>query len=110
MKTFLLGAIILAGITSSSYGVCYNEGCTGKINKLYITKGNKVYIGTDGDESKINCTSPAGVYVTIPNAGTAAAKTMFSTILTAQTTQSAIELRTVDGSAECEVAYVVLQK
>ena len=109
MKKILVGLSIIAGLTVSSQAFCDQYGCRqAKITKVYITSDKNVYIGTDGDETQANCSSVSNIYFTIPDVTSEKGKVMFSAILTAQTTNKKIELRTVDGSDGCQIGYIVL--
>ena len=110
MKNRLLGTILTAiMLTVSANAGCSTKACQGKIQRIFLSSSGDILIGTDGDESKLTCQSPGNVYLTIsknnPNV-----KTMYSAILTAQTTNSPITLRALETSTNCEVLYVTLDK
>ncbi len=80
------------------------------IDKLYVESSGTIYIGTSGDESKLNCHAESGVYVTIP-AGTPGADFLYSTLLSAQTTGRAVSVIQVDDHKPgCVVQYVTLDR
>ncbi len=66
-----------------------------------------IYVGTNGDETKANCTAVSGVYFTL-NPSSANAKEMYSSMLAAFMSEKKVRLRIKEGDAQCELQYVVL--
>jgi len=91
--------------------VCIPDNCAHVyIDKLYVESTGTIYIGTSGDESKLNCHAVSSVYVTIP-AGTPGADYLYSTLLAAQTTGKTISVIQVDDHKPgCVIQYVTLDR
>jgi len=83
-----------------------NNTCYGKVTRVYVS-GGTLYIGTDGDEAQLNCTSPAGVYVTIPTSDSMF-DAKYATLLTAMSLGKKVGLRIVDNDANCKVSYIYM--
>ena len=111
MKKVLLSALALGFMGSSAYAGCNATECVGKINKLYMTAGGTLYVGTDGDEKSLNCAAGAGnggvsgVYMSLKE-GDVGKNAMYSLLLTAKTTGKSVKIRVQEGSADCRVLYV----
>jgi hypothetical protein len=97
--------------TTAVAGVCVPDHCADVyIEKLYVESTGTIYIGTSGDEKVLNCSATSGVYVTIP-AGTPGASLLYTTLLTAQTTNKRISIIQVDDNiAGCVIQYITLDK
>lgn len=111
IKMFFVAVMVVGFslITNSLvFAACSDVSCVGKIQRLYIDAGT-LYIATDGDEKLLNCTPPAGVYVTMPVADESF-KTKYAMVLTALSLDLPVGLRIVNGSATCSVAYVYMDK
>ena len=96
----------LAVFSANVYAECTSDRCYGKIERLYAN-GNNLYIGTDGDESFLNCTAPGGVYITIytdnPNF-----KNLYAMMLTSMSLNNTIGLRIENGSSNCNLIYTYM--
>ncbi|MBU1668723.1 hypothetical protein KKC13_09915 [bacterium] len=109
MKKYLLSLILVGGMFSNAQADCSPDACSNvEVTKLYVTSYGRIYIGTSGDESKLDCISPANVYVTIPNSSEGK-EAMYSALLATQTTNKKATIRIVNNSSICEVAYVVIE-
>ena len=106
MTKYLLIPLLLYS-TSSFSEDCTTWGCTSKISELYINTDGSIYVSTDGDETKANCTTVSDIYFTL-NPSTGNAKEVYSSILAAFMTGKKIQLRIKEGHAECELSYVRL--
>jgi hypothetical protein len=105
MKKTLISILAITALSVGANASCGSTGCYNiDIAKLYVASNGNIYIGTSGDESKLGCTSPGNTLVTIPNAHPGK-NAIYSLLLTAKTTKQKLTIRTVDGSANCEVAY-----
>ena len=100
----LMASTILLVSAGVSFADCSSVGCTGKIERLYID-GTTLYIASDGDESLLNCTSPANVYVTLPTSDPDFDR-KYAMLLTAFSLKATVGLRINDGSAACSLNYV----
>jgi len=111
MKKLLLSALALGLMGSSAYAGCTATGCTGKIEKLYMTAGGTLYVGTDGDEKALDCAGGAGnggvsgLYMSLKE-GDVGKNAMYSLLLTAKTTGKPVGIRVQTGSSDCRVLYV----
>ena len=104
--------ILILGIFTSTHLLAANQcaswGCKAKISVLYTSVNGSIYIGTPFDEKAANCTPVAGVYFTL-NANGITAKEVYSSLLAAYMSGKEISLRIVEGSSNCELAYVTLE-
>ena len=91
----------------SAQATCASYGCNGKITTLRALTDGSILIGTDGDESNMNCTAVSGQFalLRLSDAGGNAA---YSALLTAKTTNTPILVRIVEGTANCQVGYIGL--
>jgi len=106
MKKTLISILGIVAFSTAANASCGATGCYNiDIDKLYVAGNGNIYIGTSGDEASLGCTSPGNTLVTIPN-GHPGKNAIYSLLLTAKTTNKKVTIRTVDGSANCEVAYV----
>ncbi|WP_138552375.1 hypothetical protein [Pseudoalteromonas rubra] len=113
MKSFksLLLSLLCFSSFAAFAGVCVPDHCSNVyIERLYVEASGKIFIGTSGDEKILNCNAASGVYEIIP-AGTPGADLLYSTLLTAQTTNSPIGVLQVDDNLPgCVVQYITLDK
>ena len=79
------------------------------IDKLYVNSNGIIYIGTDGDESVLNCGAVSGVYVTL-DLSDPGGDAIYSTLLTAQTTNKKVSIQVADGVTGCPIQYVTLDR
>lgn len=105
----LLATTALIGLTASSlYAGCTSTGCSDvTVEKLYMTYNGTLYVGTSGDEKKLNCGSAetAGVYMSLKE-GDVGKNAMYSLLLTAKTTGKKVKVRIQEGTPDCRVLYV----
>ena len=98
--------VCLAVFSSNVYAACTSNSCYGQIERLYIS-GGTLYVSTDGDESLLDCTSPASVYVTLttdnPNF-----KNYYAMMLTSMSLNNNIGFRIENGSSRCSVVYTYM--
>lgn len=106
-----IGFVILFMSAYLQAGVCVPDHCADVfIERLYVESSGTIYVGTSGDESKLNCNAVSGVYVTIP-ASLGGSSALYSTLLTAQTTNKKISVVQVDDhQAGCIIQYITLDK
>jgi len=109
MFRFILG-VILTSLCLSVSAACVPTGCVGVyIDKLYVNASGIIYIGTSGDEKALSCSAVSDVYATL-NITEPGANAIYSTLLSAQMSNKLVFVRTIDNSAGCKVAYVVLDR
>ena len=93
-------------LSSSVYAACDANRRVGKIERLYMN-GGTLYISTDGNESLLDCTAPAGDYVTIPTTDPNF-KNLYAMMLTSMSLDNTIGLRIENGSERCNVVYTFM--
>ncbi len=108
MKIIMALAVALSpSITKADE--CTSAGCISTIESLYTNSSGLIYISTPLDETKANCTAYAGNYFVL-NPESPNAKEIYSSLLAAYMSDSKIQLRINEGSPNCELAYVRLNK
>ena len=106
MKKILMSVLALSVSTVVANAGCSGTSCSNvKIEKLYMTAGGTLYVGTDGTESALNCASPAGKYVSLAE-GDVGKNAMYSLLLTAMTTNKKVSIKVVPNSETCKVQYL----
>ena len=105
MKKVLMSILAMSALSVSSYAVCNADSCTGKVDRLFMTATGTLYVGMEGNEGALNCTAPAGVYMSLKE-GDVGKNAMYSLLLTAKTTGKSITVRPQAGSSDCRVLYV----
>jgi len=105
MKKFLMSVLALSSVSSYLYGACSGTACTNvKITEVYATFGGTIYIGTDGNEGSLSCTSPGNAYVSI-GATDAGKNALYSMMLTAKTTGKKVKIRIQNNTQGCRILY-----
>lgn len=100
-----IGLFMMSG--NVAFADCSDTVCVGTIERLYINSLGVLYIASDGDESNLDCTSPAGKYVTLlPTDENFDRK--YAMMLTAMSLEKNVGLRVVTGSSQCELSYVYM--
>jgi hypothetical protein len=110
VKSIFAAAFMMASTTATA--ACGGGLCTDVyIEKLYIdVDTGTVNIATSGDETKLSCTAPGGIYATLHGAAKGTDR-IYSTLLAAQLANKKVEsIRVHDNSSNCSVAYVVLSR
>jgi len=102
----VLGIGLLLTFSASSMAACSTVLCEGKVSRLYFS-GDFLYIGTDGDEKALNCTSPGGTLVSIP-ASDQFIDEKYALLLTAVSLDKKVGIRINENSATCTVNYVYM--
>ncbi len=107
-------AVSLALLSSFSYAECAATGCDQAIiEQLYVTASGTVYIGTNGDETKMQCKAESGIFSTL-SLSQPGANAIYSLLLVAQTTSKPVYIRTDETSPSvakgCNVLYVTMNK
>ena len=94
----------------TSYAACGATGCIDVlIDELYVNSNYLVYVATNGTETAANCTPLAGVYLTL-DPSDSNYNAVYSLLLAAQLADRLVTIRIVDGSANCKISYVVLDR
>ena len=109
MKKILMGVITIGALSISANAACAGNNCTNvDVEKIVVTQAT-MYIATSGTETALtNCTPVAGVFVTLSSVD-ASSKSIYSALLTAQTTKKKVKIRTKDTpGAACQIDYIEL--
>lgn len=115
MKTFqkLTLAAFIFGLTmifsSTVFADCSNIQCVGMIERLYTNSNGTLYVATDGDETALDCTPPAGVYMTLDPADPNFNR-KYAMLLTAFSLNQEIGIRIINGSSTCAISYFYIDK
>lgn len=94
---------------SALAGTCSGSFCTAKVTKLYITTSGTLYIGTSGDETKLDCKPSAGVYITLKK-DAQGFDAIYASLLAYQLSGDSVTLRIENGSENCILNYAVFEK
>jgi hypothetical protein len=110
MNKFIL-TMMAFYFSCSIHAQCIPDHCGGVyVERLYVESSGTIYIGTSGDESKLNCQAVAGVYVTIPPTHKGA-QALYSMLLTAQAANKVLSTIQVDDNQPgCIVQYITLDR
>lgn len=68
-----------------------------------------LYIGTSGNETKLDCKPVSGVYITLSNK-TPGFDAIYASLLAYQLAGDSVTLRIVSGSDNCTLSYAVFDK
>ncbi|MFT5697854.1 MAG: hypothetical protein ACI8ZB_000708 [Desulforhopalus sp.] len=109
---FLTTATLFCFVTifyTTALADCNTTQCYGLIERLYVNEAGTLYIATDGDETALNCTSPADVYIVmLPNDTSFNRK--YAMLLTAMTMEKKVGLRINEGSVNCSLNYAYVDR
>ena len=104
MKKIILSVLTVTALITSANADCIASGCNQiNISKLYILFNGDVHITTTGTETNLNCRDTSSIRLPHTHKGQ---KTIYSALLTAQTTKKKVGLQIVEGSAKCDIAYI----
>lgn len=109
MKKYLISVLALMALGTGANAACDAKACNDKIERLFITANGNVYVATKGNEAKLGCTLAYGKYMKL-SVTSPAQKSMYSALLTAQTTGANALIRIVDNDSACEIQYVTIDK
>ena len=106
-----LGLISMVSFSSTTaMAECVSNGwCDDvKITRLYAHSNGNIYIGTSGDEKRLNCTPVNGEDIQL--SGTSPmAEILYSTLLTAKINDLTVGRIRIDPSeSDCQIAYMWL--
>jgi|7_EtaG_2_1085326.scaffolds.fasta_scaffold01289_3 hypothetical protein len=98
--------------SGNSYSSCNGRACSNVyIDRIYVkTTAPEILIGTTGDETGLNCNARAGVYVTLNGEGFYNHSQVLSVLLAAQAANKRVLVRIAEGSENCDILYVTLDK
>jgi len=106
MKKLLTAALAMTTLTITAQAACSGTSCIGvDVTRLYMTNAGTLYIGTSGEESALNCTSPANVFLSVKDSDVGK-NAIYSTLLTAKTTKTPVTIGIQAGTPDCRVLYV----
>ena len=112
MKTVftILLALGITGITQvSATDSCTTWGCFAKVTELYTNANANIYVRTDGDESKANCTLYGGAYFVL-KADAKNKDLVYSSLLAAHMANKKIQIRIAENTPDCQISYVSLKE
>ena len=84
--------------SGNSYSSCNGRACS----NVYI---DRIYVKT-----RLNCNARAGVYVTLNGEGFYNHSQVLSVLLAAQAANKRVLVRIAEGSENCDILYVTLDK
>ena len=109
MSRLIFGLILMAASFVAN-AVCGPTGCANVyVDRLYVNASGVIYVGTSGDEALLSCSAVSSVYVTL-GITEIGANAIYSALLTAQTSNKLVSIRTFDNSVGCNISYVTLDK
>lgn len=76
---------------------------------MYINASGQLYIGTTGLETKLNCRPVADAYITLSTKAPGF-DAIYASLLAYQLAGDPVNLRIIEGSQSCELAYAVFEK
>lgn len=89
---------------SMAWAACGTKGCAGMIERIYMPNTDYIYIGTDEDETILNCVAVSGVYMTL-NRSHRNFSEIYSAMLAAQHAGKEMYFRISEGSSNCSISY-----
>jgi len=107
MKKVLMSVLTLGALSISANAACAGNNCNNvDVEKIVVTQAT-MYIATSGTETGLsNCTPAASVFITLSSTD-ASSKAIYSALLTAQTTNKKVKIRTKDTpGATCQIDYI----
>jgi len=113
MKKSLITFLISGVLSSSLYASCSSTGCNNKITKLFVAANGRIFVGTDGNEKKLNCAGGSGhggvngAYLSI-NSTNKGANAIYTLLLTAKSLNKKVYLRVKTQSSYCDIVYASL--
>ena len=104
-------SLLVFSVSVFSNADCVGTSCTGvTIDRLYLyLSQSKVSFSTSGDESKLDCTTSTGMYISLPLDLTSS-KEAYSLLLAAHQSQNTVWVKTTGAGTSCEVVYLVSDK
>ena len=103
---FICMFVFLVLLSTNVYAACSSDRCEGKIDRLYMS-GGTLFISTDGDETLLDCTAPADVYITISSSNPEF-KNLYAMMLTSMSLDNTVGLRINNGSDKCSLMYTYM--
>ncbi|WP_152547950.1 hypothetical protein [Photobacterium galatheae] len=101
--------LMLFLFSSTTWAACSPNQCHGigkdVLVSVYPSGTGHIYLEAPADKGKLNCQLVEGHYMTLKNTHPVF-EAMYSTILTALSTQKKLTVRIVENSEGCEVMYV----
>lgn len=110
-------AIVLGSFAQTALAACTDIVCIGKITRLYTQSSGAVvspvkgavFIGTDGDETALDCTPEGqGQYIVLlPNQKLF--KEIYASLLAGVTNNLTMQVRIDENSTVCKALYVTIE-
>ena len=106
----ILIALVLLAVSSLARAGCSPAVCTDVyVEQLYVNFVSVVYVRTDGDETALNCTLVSNSYLTL-DMNDSNSDALYSTLLAAQLADRKVDIRVVENSSNCKIAYIRLNR
>jgi len=102
--------LLLVFCSASCFSACNARSCHGVkgevVKSIYPTQGGKVYLeAPPSHRGNLNCTLAEGTFMVL-EPDHPLFKEIYSTVLTALSTGNTLQVRVVEGTSNCRVAYV----
>ena len=109
VKLAVLVAVALLGGAAPAMSSCANNHCNGVlVTALEVNASGVTYVGTDGDETALNCTAVSGVYLSLHYTD-AQADQVYALLLSSRVQRAPVIIRIVTSSSDCQIHYVAWQ-
>ena len=105
IKVILL--ILSAFLTASIFAACTSKSCTTTIDRLYASQSGVVYIDIKDSMNSLNCRPKNDVFISLKK-DHPLFEQIYAMLLTVIATESEVQLRIVENSSDCTLAYAVL--
>ena len=104
-----VSTVLGLGMTTLAVAECMSGGCYDVyVEELYPEASGGAWIKTSGNEALATCTVDSNVYLRL-NA-TEGYKEIYATLLAAQLSDKRVNIRIVENSNHCRIAYVTLNR
>lgn len=108
MKRFLISALALGTLATSVYAGCTTKACSAvKVTRLYLTAGGTLYVGTNGDETNLNCQAPGNSYMSLQSSDVGK-NAMYAALLAAKASDNLVTIRIQEGTNDCRILYTTI--
>jgi hypothetical protein len=105
--TAIVGFTISSQAFAQGPGSCFGTRCLGTIDRLYVRSDGPILIGTEGDETDLDCQPREAVYLAL-NRDIEGFDEIMSVLMAAKLSDRPVLLRMFSGSGECSINYVTL--
>lgn len=89
------------------YAECAGVMCGDvKVQSMQVDAGGTVWIQTTGTEANLDCTPNSGIFIKLDGSASGG-KNVYSGLLAYKLADKALNIRVIDNSNPCELAYIV---